>query len=302
MPIFYCIQAQKEKKWKYYLAMLQNQWKITKMENQVYKIEVPILEIPKHPKIQKWQEKRQEKKLLALLQEKQGRIVLSKKLKEKWKTLHRFQIEENFKLPLLYKILDFYLEAGKVGKQEVDLYFLCHTFSNETVEIVKQLAKKYRSVNLVSDEITAYTKLADKLYEQNAQLVTVSNNRKTALKNAKLIMNYDFSKEEVLTYSTNRESTIIHLQIRMNQIPIGFCKLVINDVVLGENGEDWDSLDTNMFTLDDMVASFLYWKKTREEKQELLESLEISIQALKGLNGVIHPNELEKLARKLLTK
>jgi len=293
---------QEQDKWKRYQNIIQNYFEITDLGNSLYTVELPALEHTKHIKLQKWQEKRIKRKLIELLKAKKGRIVLAKIWKEKdWK-LEEWQIQENLKLPFLYAMIEFYLEAGNVEKQEVDLYFLCKEFSKETVSIVKRLAKEYRSVNIVSDEILGYRKIADKVYEQNAQLITVSNNRKKALKSAKLIINYDMKEEEIVAYNINRESSIMNIQTTIKKMPIGFCKLIINDILLKKEEDAEIPLENKGFEIEDMISSILYKESNREEKQNIMEKLGVKIQAFKGLNGTIDQKELEKLAQKLLTK
>lgn len=297
IPLFYCIPAQKMSKWKQCKCILKKDVCITHIENAMYKIEVPVWKKKAHPRIRKWLEKRIEKNIMEYVKAKRGIMVVATSIKEVFPHIAPWQVQENFKLPLLYALLAFCMQAGKLETRTVDVYFLCHTFSKDTVDIIKQLASLYKSVNIVTEERVAYTKLADEVYEKSAQLITVSNHKRKALKQAKWIINYDFEIKELLSYTVHREAILLHLQTKMKEMPIGFCKLVINDIQLSQSTPYKNYLQTlglksQDFELEEVLGSWMHTKHTRQEKQALLEELDIPIQALIGMNGRIGLEEV----------
>jgi len=294
--IFYCVQAKEMSKWKTYKHLLQQRFPITHIGNGMYKIEIPLWQKEAYPALQKWQEKRVEKKLLEWIKVNKGILVVETSLKTMLQHTKPWQVQENLKLPFLYEILKFCMQLGKANRQSTDIYFVCQAFSKETVEIIKQLATMFKCINIVTEDMVPYTVFANKVYAEDAQLITVSNHKRKALRQAKWIINYDYTTEELQAYTLNREAIVLQIQNKMQTMPIGFCKLVVNDVVLNASPKyqaylQTLQLDPQAFEIQDILASLLYQKTTRQEKQNLLEELHISIQAVVGMNGIIQAKE-----------
>ncbi len=304
MPFFYCVPAKQTHigKWLY-----RRKLPITTIQPDIYTIQLPCWDNENASFLRKRIQKRVERKLLVHIQQKQGNLILANRLQPIYESTKPWQIQENVKLILLEKLLAFYFQTGNVKPQQVDLHFVCKTCSKETVDIIKQLANQYNSVHIVSEDRVAYTRLADKLYEEHAQLVTVSNHKRKALKQAKWIINYDVPIEELTAYTINRDSILFLMQTQMQEMPIGFCRMVIQDIIL-EGEEQWEktiqdmSLNPKDFAIHDLVSSYIYQQVSRKEKQEKIQSLGIQIQGLQGLNGRISKQELRKTCIETIDK
>ena len=108
-------------------------------------------------------------------------------------------------------------------KRNRDEITLCiNTYSEENVKIIKDLARRIKVVNIVTENKVFFN--LDRTLEQQNIYITVSNNKRKSLKNAEVMVNFDF--KSLKTYNFNRNMTIIDLTNNMI-IPRAFTGKVI---------------------------------------------------------------------------
>lgn len=211
-------------------------------------------------------------------------IILSKKLKRIESYLKGYKIVEgkgyflNLLEPVLEKVL------GKEPLEMQNIYFLTHKYSEQSIMLIRKIAPKVKSINIITKEIEKYMKLEEIINEQGIAM-SVANNKRKSLKNAKIIINVNFSKEEINQYVIFRNSLVINLtQEKLNLK--GFEGIIIQDleIELEEKQRKW--IERN--ELKDEFKQMEIYETILEEKDK--EDLHIS--SLYGNNGKITEKEL----------
>ena len=108
---------------------------------------------------------------------------------------------------MIPEILDFcfnYLE--KEGILE-EIYVCTNNFNRENIDIVQELVNKVKVVNIVTNQLRQFQELEKRL-EKNDIYITVSSNKRKALKKANIIINLDF--QNFNGFNINRNSIIIN--------------------------------------------------------------------------------------------
>ena len=114
----------------------------------------------------------------------------------------------------------------KVMKPELDEIYVCtEVFSFENVNIIEDLTKRVKVVNIVTNH-RRFRNLEKRLEERDI-FITVSGNKRLSLKKAKIVVNLDLSDFSI--YNINRDMVIIDVTGKM-QTPKSFNGIIIRKV------------------------------------------------------------------------
>lgn len=172
---------------------------------------------------------------------KEIQIVLSNKLKEKKLQLNQIKIVNGKRVQkyAIEEILEYIVNLLKDENQKLqfqDIYILQKEHNFETIYMIEYLKDKVKTINIITNAIGKYKKIEEKLYDEG-YLLTVSNNKKKSLKKAKIIINMDFTKEELSNYIINRNSIIINLTDDKIDNLKGFEGIIINSIKISMKEE-----------------------------------------------------------------
>lgn len=97
----------------------------------------------------------------------------------------------------------------KLTKAKIEEIFICtNTYSNENIEIIKDLSKNVKVVNIITEN-SRYLILEREL-EKEGIYITVNNNKRKSLKKAGITINLDF--KDFKEYNINRNMIIIDIK------------------------------------------------------------------------------------------
>ena len=170
-----------------------------------------------------------------------------------------------------------------------DVYILVNEYSKANVELIKRLIWKFRTVNIITENMRKFKMLENKLYKEGI-LITVSSNKRRSTRNSKYVINVDFSAEDIAKYNINPKSIIINLTKEKNLVDNKFNGILINNFEI--------DIDQNM---KEYVEEFLgkinnkiyleYCLLSKQRNSKLLEKDNVKIIQLQGVRGAIHKCE-----------
>lgn len=221
-------------------------------------------------------------------------IILSKNVKQYQEQLKGYQIIEGRRSfeNELENILQQALQEKLIVMQ--DIYVLANQYQERNTKIIRRLATKVKSINIITKQIEKY-KILEEIMQEDGIAISVANNKRKSLKKAKIIINLDFSNEELKQYTIFRNAMIINcIKEKISNLK-GFEGIIIQDikVELGEERNNWlreNRLEKGFSTLE------LYESLAGVEKQ----AGKIQITNLYGNNGEIDKKELRNW-QKILT-
>lgn len=221
-------------------------WKIVKILNLILRKEIDenkkiyfIPNIEKESVYKKVCQKLEKEKT----QTQKIQIILSKKLKQYKEYLKQYKIvdgKQSF-IKVVEEILLKVLEENPLQMQ--DIYILTNRYCEQSIFIIKKLSQKVKTMNIITKEIEKYKTLEEMLGEKGIA-ICIANNKKKSLKRAKIIINIDFSKEELSKYAIFRNALIINIaQDKLTNLK-GFEGIIVQDIevyfkenkVLNQNG------------------------------------------------------------------
>ena len=226
-----------------------------------------------------------------------------------------------------FEIIDYILEKQKTNMENEEIYILFNdknlnfkTNIENLKEYLLKYIKNFKITNLISDDIRKLKKMQEEILDEENILISVSNNKKKALKRAKYMLNINLNQTQLEKYSINREVVIINLEetiyyenpsfdgININSIELKipdeyleyfeiieneFNKMVLYEAIMKKYIEN---IKTNPINMLNTIN-----KKTKNRleyiiKQKLQED-NVKIDYLIGNKGPIHEDELKRLVK-----
>mgnify|MGYP004523752933 CR=1 FL=1 len=222
-------------------------------------------------------------------------VVLSKELFENQNLINALN-SSNIKIfdgrwlekYLSFEILDYAIRQNNLKKEEIEIAITTNEITDISIEIIKELAKQYKRITVVTNHIEKLKKIEEEIYEKSGILIVVSNNQKKSLLRSKIILNIDFNKEVFNRYKINENAIIINLEGNMKIYSKRFNGININDYDIEVGREDtiWRENMQN-FKAKDLLEANLYGKDTFKHIRSKIEKNKVSIKEIFGINGKI---------------
>lgn len=262
--------------------------------------------------------KREKQKLVKYIQKlKIDAIVFSKDFEEEFKleicnmlskTNVQILIGKKLMEFMEYEIVKYVLDKQNTNSKQEDVYIIFKKTDKLNLDFLKKFIENFRMVNIVTNDIEKLKRIQDNLLDDEGTLISVSNNKKKALKRAKYIVNINLNKEELNKYTVNRDAIIINIQENVKYDKTSFDGININyfDIqcpdefveIFEQIGENFDIVQMyeSMIFRDNMHKTQLdnVYKRISEDG--------IQITGLIGNNGKITDEELQKIHKLNLDK
>ena len=230
-------------------------------------------------------------------------IIISERLKKIHKINDIFENYNKIKGKELLKVMTVnvikYICSKKNEKIENQIvYVLVNSCSRDNLHFIENLAFSVKSVNIITKNLKKFLIYADKLYEKNDVLITVSNNKRKALRNAKIVINIDFTRDEISKYNINRTAIFINvLSESINNIK-GFSGIFIEDLMIKDN-KNINSIELNkydLFNITNFYESIICNNYNFKDANDRIKKDNIEIKYLIGKSGRIEESEYTKIA------
>lgn len=169
---------------------------------------------------------------------------------------------------------DLYIALGG----EVDYNILC------------DLSKEFKSVNIVTDKIRKIKRIESKLERDNI-VYSISNNKRKALKKAKIIINMDYSSNFFEEFNINRNCIIINLSSKNLLMKNSFQGSIIEGIEIDytNNNEYLNSMEYNK---NKLYESYIIYSKYIDSRI-MQKQDKCIIKTLSGSSTELNPEELK---------
>lgn len=191
-----------------------------------------------------------------------------------------------------FDILKYILEKQKKKMTEQDIYIVFKKDNKLNLNFLKRFIENYRMTNVVTNDIERLKNIQDNLINNDDILISVSNNKRKALKRAKYILNINLKKEELEKYRINREAIIINIQEFIKYDNPGFDGINVNyfEINVPDELEERFEQIGNNFDIIKLYESILLSETTGENIESIYNKIardEVTVKNIIGNNGVI---------------
>lgn len=220
-------------------------------------------------------------------------IILSNKVKKYESYFKNYKIVEgaNIFLNLVENILKKILKENPLELQ--DIYILTNKYNERSYSLIKRISKEVKTVNIITKEIQKYKNI-EEIMQDEGIIIYVSNNKKKSLKRGKIIINLDFTKEEISQYNIFRNAIILNLTKNKITNLKGFEGIIVQDFDIELEKEEKKWIDKN--NLNRAFRQIEIYESIQKGKNKK----DIIISNLYGNNGKIEEKELLNM-QKILT-
>lgn len=182
------------------------------------------------------------------------------------------------------KVLDYIAEKEKLRKEEINVSILLDKEDKDYImENIKNIIKTYRSVNIVTPNLGKFKKMEKDIFEQEGTMLTITNNKKKSLLRSKIILNVDFTSEQVNKYNIPDEAIIVNLNGNVEINKKRFNGLNLNDYEISfENFEEFDYDKDKLYFQKDIYESSIYKKQPYEYIEKKIKKDKVNIIKLIG--------------------
>ena len=263
-----------------------------------------------HDKEKKSIQKRLVKKIYKL---KIDAIVFSKELEGKFKDdiCEQLKLDDNIRVQMLngkklmeymeFDIMKYILEKQKHNMKQEDIYIIFKKDNSLNLNFLIKFIENFRMTNVVTNDITRLKNVQDNLLNNENILISVSNNKKKALRRAKYVLNVNLTTEELGKYNINRNAVIINIRENVKYSSSGFEGINVNyfDINVPDEFEEKFEQIGNDFDLVKLYESLLlaesFGEFSTEKVYEKIVRDEIQVKNVIGINGRISDEELERV-------
>ncbi len=218
------------------------------------------------------------------------KIILSKKMKKEEKYInylntYGFEIANGRWLfeVLLTDIVDYTVKNQKMEK--VNISILINDLTDIELENIKILAKKYNTINIVTNHIEKFRNLEKKLNEQGI-IITITNNKKKSLMKSQIIVNVDFPKELINKYRINENAIVINIKKSLKIVQKRFNGLTVNDYEIDFKNDICDEkFFSESYDLKDLYEAGMYKKSSFVDLRKKIKNDKVCIKKLLLNNG-----------------
>ncbi len=263
-----------------------------------------------HDKDKKSIQKRLVKKIYK---QKIDAIVFSKELEGKFKDdiCEMLKLDDNINVKMIngkklmeymeFDIMKYILEKQKHSMRQEDIYIIFKRDNSLNLNFLVRFIENFRMTNVVTNDIARLKNVQDNLLDNENILISVSNNKKKALRRAKYVLNVNLTTEELAKYNINRNAVIINIRENVKYSNPGFEGVNVNyfDIkVPDEFDEKFEQMGNN-FDLVKLYESILiaenFGEASTEKVYEKIARDEIQVKNVIGINGRISDEELERV-------
>lgn len=187
-------------------------------------------------------------------------------------------------LVLLDKILDYIVVKRKLEKKQINVSIMVkQNTCDYVIENIKKISKIYKSINIVTPNIEKFKKLEEEIFEENGVIITISNNKRKSLKRADIIINIDFSEEELNKYNIPDEAIIVNIDGNIEINKKRFNGLNINDYEISfEKFDEFDYEKDKLYWKKDLYEASIYKKQPYQYIERKINKDKVKIVELIG--------------------
>lgn len=185
---------------------------------------------------------------------------------------------------LLPEITEYIVNKKKIEKTNISI--MINDLTDLEFENIKILARKYKSINIVTNHIEKFKKIEKQLQENEGIIITITNNKKKSLMKSQIILNIDFPKELINKYNIQDEAIIVNVRGNVKINKKRFNGLNINDYEIDFRDDKKNNKALNdKFYLKDLYEAGLYKKQRISEIKKKIQVDKVIIKKLILNNG-----------------
>ena len=193
-----------------------------------------------------------------------------------------------------------YISSSKNEKMQYqEISFLMNKINSRRVFLLLDVATSVKVLNIITSNIEQFKNIEKRLYENDGIILNVSNNYTKSLIKSDIIINFDFSEEEINKYEIPKKSCIVNLNQDVDIKTKSFDGVKANFYEIQMPTKYMKNILLNDFSNEVVYESYIYKNTAPENIKKELKQDNIRINFLIGKKDKIRKNEYLKLSKKI---
>lgn len=185
---------------------------------------------------------------------------------------------------LIPEIIEYLLKILETNKEDVEITILVNDYSKINLYYISELISNIRKINIITNNIKKFKVFANKLYEEEAVIVPIMNNKNKSLVNKKVILNIDFTEEQLKKYKINRNAILINIENEIKNLNKTFSGININNYELNLKTAE------HQFEQNEIYETYIIGKQMKDIRRKIVAD-NVKISNFIGKRGIIDINE-----------
>lgn len=292
------IQFREEKSgWKEKLLYYYKPIELKNVErDQELEMEEKLVELPKWKKKEKFKQKieeiRKKEKINQFLFTEEVKNYLGEEVIKKEQCKLHQKINRSF----LWEELQYLLKCQGKNTQNIDLYFLVNEYSKEMKEVLSFFALSYKVINILSKNQKYYTRWIERMEEKEQTNFIYSRNYRKSLAKAKIIINIDFTSQDLKKFKLNPNAILFNLSEEKLSFQQVFNGILVTGVGLEADEQKLGIYsELKSFSFEEIYLARMDPNLSYEEVIRKIKKDNVKVKYLKGINGIIDEKEYKCL-------
>lgn len=197
------------------------------------------------------------------------------------------------------EIVDYILKNKNEDITCQEITILTNYLNKCLVSIIENLATKTKVLNIVTRNERIFKRIKEKLYEEKGIILNFYNNNPKSMLKSDIILNYDFSEEEISKYIIPKNGIIVNFKDDIKIRQKSFCGINAVDYMSCATEFSFDDECFDDFDFNVLCESFIYKNTLYENIKNDIKDNNITIKFLKNNIGEIKKNEYAKNVKKI---
>ena len=185
---------------------------------------------------------------------------------------------------LIPEIIEYLSKLLGNNKEDIEITILVNDYSHINLYYIVELISNIKRINIITNNISKFKRFATKLYEEEAITVPVMNNKNKSLINKNIIINIDFTEEQLKKYKINRKAILINIENEIINLNKSFAGINISNYEINIESSD------NEFEKNELYESYIIGKQIKDIRRKILND-NVKITNFIGKRGIIDINE-----------
>lgn len=218
------------------------------------------------------------------------KIVISKEIEKEYtyiNYLNTYGIEISdgkwlFEI-LIPQIIEYIINKRQLKSYRISI--LINDLTDVEIDNIKILARKYKSINIITNHIEKFKNLEKSLNEEGI-VIAITNNKKKSLMKSEIILNIDFPQELINKFNIKEDAVIVNIKGKIKINNKRFNGICVNDYEIDfrEDRKNQKALNSK-YSLKNLYESELYKKQRIDEIRNKIKFDKVIIKYLILNNG-----------------
>lgn len=176
------------------------------------------------------------------------------------------------------KVLQYVVDTYKIVEEKAKISVLVNDVTDIVLENIKNIAKKYQRINIVTNHIEKFKKIEEQLLDEYGVMMTLNNNKKKSLTKTDIILNFDFPQELINKYRIAEKAIIINFKGNVKIKQKRFEGKIFNDYdIILENPDGFEDYANSKFYTKDIYEALIYKHQPIENIMRKIEKDRVKI-------------------------